>query len=195
MAKNKQEYVIGILEPTNDCTKVTYVTSISLESKIAKWEDGKPAKVFNKSAATDIAFALCANCHPAVVIQKPEYLVLENPKPKEKDVEIASILKTEYSNKFDDIRKKMMATSYYKYGPMRDNYSKYKCMDAIGNIEKRLETYKETANTEYLADVANFAMIEFMYPSIPNAKYKPTDGGCETVGFSINEVRNKIRNK
>ena len=109
----------------------------------------------------------------------------------EKDFD--KILKTEYSNTFDDIRKKMMIMSYYKYGPMKDNYEKYKCMDALGNIQKRIEKYKETGNTEFLADVANFAMIEFMYPSIDNAKYTPTDSGaCEVSGFGINELRNEV---
>ena len=100
-------------------------------------------------------------------------------------------LKTEYSERFDKIRKGMMVMSYFKYGAMRENYEKFKCMDALGNIEKRLEKYKETGNTEFLADIANFAMIEFMYPSIEGAKYTPTDSGaCEIAGFSINEIRN-----
>lgn len=105
--------------------------------------------------------------------------------------DVNGILKTEYSEKFDEIRKAMMVTSYFKYGSMQENYEKFKCMDAIGNIEKRLAKYLETGNTEFLADVANFAMIEFMYPSIPGAKYTPTDNGaCEIAGFSINEIRN-----
>ena len=104
---------------------------------------------------------------------------------------IDTILKTEYSRRFDEIRQNMMVMSYYKYGPMKDNYDKYKCMDALGNIEKRLAKYRETGNTEFLADIANFAMIEFMYPSIEGAKYIPTDNGaCEIAGFSINEIRN-----
>lgn len=102
---------------------------------------------------------------------------------------IESILKTEYSEKFDEIRKNMMVVSYYKYGAIQKNYEKFKCMDALGNIEKRLQKYIETGNTEFLADVANFAMIEFMYPSIPDAKYTHTDSGaCELAGFSINEI-------
>lgn len=107
------------------------------------------------------------------------------------DKSMESILKTEYSEKFDEIRKNMMVVSYYKYGSLRENYERFKCMDAIGNIEKRLQKYRETGNTEFLADVANFAMIEFMYPNIPGAKYTPTDSGaCELAGFGINEIRN-----
>lgn len=107
----------------------------------------------------------------------------------EKDIN--KILETEYSNRFDEIRKNMMVVSYYKYGSLKDNYGKYKCMNALGNLEKRIQKYKETGNTEFLADVANFAMIEFMNPSINGAKYVPTDNGaCDIVGFSINEIRN-----
>lgn len=101
------------------------------------------------------------------------------------------ILKTEYCEKFDDIRKNMMVMSYYKYGPLKDNYGKYKSMNAIENLKIRLQKYLDTGNTEYLADVANFAMLEFMHPSVENAAYKPTDNPeCEISGFSINEIRN-----
>lgn len=56
-------------------------------------------------------------------------------------------------------------------------------------MEKRLEKYKETGNTEFLADIANFAMIEFMYPQHLDADYIATDGGaCEIEGFGINEI-------
>ena len=99
------------------------------------------------------------------------------------------ILKTEYSTRFDDLRKKAMENSYYKYGPLKKNYSDYKCMDAVGNIRKRLEKYLETGNTEFLVDVANFAMIEFMYPQVPGAKYQETfTNACETIGVGINEI-------
>lgn len=103
---------------------------------------------------------------------------------------IKDIMETEYSEKFDKIRKDMMVTSYYKYGPLKENYEKFRCMDALGNIEKRIQRYKETGNTEFLADAANFAMIEFMYPSIKGAKYIPTDSGsCDIAGFGVNEIK------
>lgn len=107
------------------------------------------------------------------------------------NVDIQEILKTEYSDKFDEIRKNMMVMSYFKYGPLKDNYGTYKCMHAIENLKIRLQKYLDTGNTEYLADVANFAMLEFMNPSIKHAYYKATDNpNCEVSGFSINEIRN-----
>lgn len=109
-----------------------------------------------------------------------------------KDVKMEQILETEYSEKFDEIRKDMMVMSYYKYGAMKDNYKKHKTIDAIGSLEKRLKKYKETGNTEFLADIANFAMIEFMYPQHPKAHYKPTDSGASEIdGFGVNEIRNR----
>lgn len=101
------------------------------------------------------------------------------------------ILRTEYTHEFDNLRKKMMVMSFYKYGPMKENYKREKTLDAIGSLEKRLEKYKETGNTEFLADIANYAMIEFMYPQHQKAHYKPTDSGaCDVSGFGINEIKN-----
>lgn len=101
------------------------------------------------------------------------------------------ILSTEYSQLFDNIRKNMMVMSFYKYGPMEENYQSEKTIDAIESLKRRLEKYEETGNTEFLADIANFAMIEFMYPQHSKAFYKPTDSGaCEIEGFGVNEVKN-----
>lgn len=97
------------------------------------------------------------------------------------------VLKTEYSSKFDEIRQKMMITSFYKYGPAKRNYPSR--IKAIESLEKRLEAYKATGNTEYLADIANFAMLEYMYPSHEKAHYKATDSKDSPgiVGLGISE--------
>ena len=95
------------------------------------------------------------------------------------DMRYLCAVRNEASVRFDDIRKKMMVMSYYKYGPLKDNYGTYKCIDALGSMKKRLDKYAETGNTEFLADVANFAMIEFMNPSVKKtyefATAEPTD--------------------
>ena len=100
------------------------------------------------------------------------------------------ILKTEYSSSFDEKRKRSMINSYYKYGPACKNYGEYKCMDALRNLEIRLQKYRGTGNTEYLVDVANFAMLEFMYTSIEGAAFTPTgDAQCEIAGFGVNQLK------
>lgn len=89
------------------------------------------------------------------------------------------MLETEYSQEFDVLRKNRMVTSYYKYGPVKENYGNG-LISAIKNLKKRIELYDETGNTEYLADVANFAMIEFMYPQHPSAYF---DAESESPGL------------
>lgn len=106
---------------------------------------------------------------------------------------IKNILNTEYSFKFDEIRQKMMQTSFFKFGPIKDNYKTIGGLQAIPSLKAKLEEYEATGNTEFLADVANFAMIEYMYPQHKKAHYKATDGynigKRTTVGISIQEIR------
>jgi hypothetical protein len=66
-----------------------------------------------------------------------------------------------------------MAVSYCKYGRVAEAYPKR--VDAIASLKLRLEKYAQTGNTEWLMDVANFAMIEFMHPRHPEAHFRPTD--------------------
>lgn len=83
------------------------------------------------------------------------------------------VLETEFSEEFVSGMRDRMVVSFYKYGPLKNAYpTKVKALDSI---EQRLRKYKETKNTEYLIDAANFAMIEFMRPSIEGAHFTPTD--------------------
>jgi hypothetical protein len=66
-----------------------------------------------------------------------------------------------------------MGVSFHKYGKVADAYPIH--VDAIDSLMQRLRKYRETGNTEWLMDVANFAMIEFMCPAHDNAHYAPTD--------------------
>jgi hypothetical protein len=83
------------------------------------------------------------------------------------------ILRRDFSEAFVNKMKNAIETSHYKYGWASKTYPElaqaYKC------IEQRLELYRKTHNTEYLVDVANFAMLEFLYPAFPDSKYIPTD--------------------
>lgn len=83
MARKAEQYVIGILFPTKTETTIKYVTSIQIEPKVAKWEDGKEAMTFSKDYAKDLAFGLCVNGYAAVVMIKENYLDLRNPESEE----------------------------------------------------------------------------------------------------------------
>lgn len=83
------------------------------------------------------------------------------------------ILRRSFSEPFVTKMKSAIETSHYKYGFASLTYPElaqaYKC------IKERLELYEKTHNTEYLVDVANFAMLEFMFPAFEDSAYKPTD--------------------
>lgn len=92
------------------------------------------------------------------------------------------ILKGDYSEKFDEIRKASVITSHYKYGPAENNFGINGGVDAIKTLEMCLDKFKETKNTEYLVDVANYAMFRFMFPK-DGEFYKPTDSS-QSAGIS-----------
>lgn len=98
-------------------------------------------------------------------------------------------LEREYSDEFDKLRKSRVEVSYFKYGPARDNFGSGR-VDAIGSLELCLEKFKKTGNTEYLLDVANYAMFRYMYP-LPGEYFKATDSNesAGTVGTPINMER------
>lgn len=100
-----------------------------------------------------------------------------------------SILKSEYSQEFDQLRKNRMVVSYYKYGPIAENYGN-KLVNAVENLEKRLQLYKETGNVEYLCDIANFAMIEFMYPQHKDAHFNNRSESPGLGSMTYRELEN-----
>lgn len=81
--------------------------------------------------------------------------------------------RTEYSHDFLQNMLNAMAVSYHKYGRVKDAYPHK--VDALKSLRERINKYIATGNTEYLIDVANFAMIEFMHPHLPDAAYVATD--------------------
>ena len=99
------------------------------------------------------------------------------------------ILNKEYCWEFDEKRKNAIIVSYHKYGPSKENFQKG-MVDAIGSLKKNLKKFEETGNTEYLVDVANYAMFRFMYPQ-GNESYRPTDSkqSADVDGITINEMK------
>lgn len=104
-------------------------------------------------------------------------------------------LDEEYSEKADDLRKKRVMMSYYKYGPAKQNFASGN-VQAIPTMERCVEKYKDTKNTEYLLDAMNYLMFEFMWPQLPGAYFKATDSkdSAGIVGLSVNEAKEIMEN-
>lgn len=86
--------------------------------------------------------------------------------------DIKAVLATEFSEPFVQGMRDRMVVSFYKYGHVADAPGK---VNMITSLTDRLRKYAETKNTEFLIDAANFAMIEFMFPSIEGAFFAGTD--------------------
>lgn len=106
---------------------------------------------------------------------------------------IETILKSEFSEKFIILMKNRMVTSFYKYGSLKANFDRKNPEDncrILPCLEDRLKLYKETGNTEWLIDIANYAMMEFMYPQHPRAHFRATDSDESpgAHGLTIKEI-------
>lgn len=101
----------------------------------------------------------------------------------------ADLLLTEYSEKFDKLRKNRVEVSFYKYGSAKDNFRSGR-VDAIKTAELCIDAFKKDGNTEHLVDAANYLMFRYMYP-LPGECFKATSSSesVGTVGTPINMER------
>ena len=64
----KVNYAVLVIEEN----EVKFVTET--KGSYAEWADGQAAKLMSKSVADDLAFGLCVNGYPAMVVIVPSYL-------------------------------------------------------------------------------------------------------------------------
>lgn len=102
------------------------------------------------------------------------------------------ILARDFSNKFVQLMKNRIVVSHYKYGWVSDTYPDL--ADAVASLEQRLKLYKRTGNLEFLVDVGNFAMIEYMRPRHPNVHFNGTDSDQSPglVGISYKQMMDEV---
>lgn len=102
----------------------------------------------------------------------------------------ASCPHTEFSHEFLQGMLNRMAMSYHRYGPAAAAYPDK--IDALASLRDRLVRYAETGNIEWLIDAGNFAMLEYMLPSHPNAHFRATDSG-DSPGRMTRDGRRSVR--
>ena len=102
------------------------------------------------------------------------------------------ILKRDFSEEFILKMKNAIEMSHYKYGWASKTYPEL--AQAVKCIQERLDMYEKTHNKDFLIDVANFAMLEYLYPSYEDSKYVPTDSNNSpglAGGISYKELMEK----
>lgn len=92
-----------------------------------------------------------------------------------------SILRRDFSDEFIEGMKNRIVVSHHKYGWASESYPEL--LQAYKSIATRLDLYLKTGNREWLMDVANFAMLEYEYPSHPNAHFVSTSS-AESPGIT-----------
>jgi hypothetical protein len=105
-----------------------------------------------------------------ILITKKDALREAISEPKK---DIATVLKEDFSEDFVQKMRNRIATSHFKYGPASIDFPEV--CHAIGTALLEIATYYETGNTEYLVDAANYVMLEYMFPSLPEARFSATD--------------------
>lgn len=90
------------------------------------------------------------------------------------------ILSRDFSDEFVVKMKNAIEMSHHKYGWASKTYPEL--AQAVKCIPDRVDAYNKTHNKDYLVDIANFAMLEYMYPMHSDAHYTPGDSD-KSVGL------------
>lgn len=81
---------------------------------------------------------------------------------------------TEWSPLFEKYMRDRLLVGSFHYGLMHDRERPH--MDYVGSMRKRAKLYWKTGNQEYLVDVANFALLEFVRKNChPNPYFSAID--------------------
>lgn len=98
-------------------------------------------------------------------------------------VDMDRLRKEQMSDRFLELMRNRMALGTLRYGRWQEHKSKGVIYDRVGAMRLRLLLFEQTGNTEYLVDVANFAMIEFEISDHPNKHFSPKDDGEHVSRF------------
>ena len=88
---------------------------------------------------------------------------------------VKDLYKSEWSPIFEQFCHNRLVMGALRYGRLYEpNKLDY---DRIGSIEKRLNLYRKTGNTEFLIDIANLCMLEFGEGKHPLKHFNSIDDG------------------
>lgn len=83
---------------------------------------------------------------------------------------------TQWSSKFEELMRNRLIMGALRYGNVLGTVDKSK-YDLVHSIERRVRLYKESDNAEYLVDIANYALLEFVNESHPKFHFEMIDDG------------------
>lgn len=94
----------------------------------------------------------------------------EEPSPK---ISLSDLRKTEWSVDFETLMRNRLVVGALRYGRMGGkNKPQY---NRVESMLKRLHKYSDNGNKEYLVDVANLCLLEFVECHHPKQHFQATD--------------------
>lgn len=84
-------------------------------------------------------------------------------------------LQHEWSPHFEQLMRNRMMMGCLRYGTLEWKRKHGHAWDLTGAIDRKLEAYRETGNTELLVDIANYCLLEFECGPHPLKHFDVTD--------------------
>lgn len=94
------------------------------------------------------------------------------PKPS-----LEELRKHQWSDSFEKGMRDRLVMGAIRYETLQDKAIKGNTYKILEAIHHRTDLYASTGNQEYLFDIANFCLIEFVAPTHPAPHLSPTDDG------------------
>jgi len=89
--------------------------------------------------------------------------------------DLSKLEHTEFSNEFVRLCRNRMIQGRFRYGSLKKSKVDYVYIDKF--IRERLRAFIETGNSEFLCDISNAAMIEFIKKTHPDWHFTPHSRG------------------
>lgn len=94
---------------------------------------------------------------------------------KQKPFTFEELYVSEWDSEFELLMRNRLVIGAFRYGKNRsENKPKY---NRVESMIKRLNKYTDTGNKEFLVDVANLCLLEFIECYHPKAHFKSIDDG------------------
>jgi hypothetical protein len=101
-----------------------------------------------------------------------------DPEPEPEIATLGELQASEWSPEFEQYMRNRLIMGALRYGrlgaPGKPSY------DCVSRMQKDLLDYHLTGNREFLVDIANHALVEFVEGRHPKAHFRATDGGKHT---------------
>ena len=89
---------------------------------------------------------------------------------------LEELRQTEWCPEFEALMRNRLIMGAFRYATMEEKKrTGAKRWDMLGTLKKKADLYEETGNTEVLVDIANYALLAFMFDAHPKRHFSATD--------------------